>query len=72
MQKSDNAVGIRDNKKAALLIECKACHQEACPSVCRFRLIFKLISLCRYKELVHRFIFPDRRLLTTLDCNTVA
>ena len=33
MQLSDNAVGVGDNKKATLLIESKACHQEVCPSV---------------------------------------
>ena len=36
---------VEDDKKAALLIEPKACYQEVCPSVCRFRLISKLISL---------------------------
>ena len=57
---------LETTKKATLLIESKACHQEVCSSVCRFRSISNLISLCHYKEVVHRFVFPDRRLFTTL------
>ena len=61
-----NATGAGDNKKATLLIESKACYQEVCPSVCKFRSSFKVVSLCRYKELVYRFRFPDCRLITNL------